>query len=391
MSKSQPVTQTQNSSQNIPDWLSSLAQQAGGQGANLPQYTPYTGANVQANLTPAQLQAIQMSQSNAGGAGGIIGQGVPAANALTGFNAGQVNAQTLGSQVQGLLNPATQNVIDTTNAQLDKNTTQAQNGLDGQLAAQHAFGGDRQAIADATVQNQGNMTKAATDASLNQGNYNTALSTALSAGQGNQNAAIGSAGIQLGGVNALNSLGQGMSGVNAQDINGLMGTGGTQQATQSGQNAFDYQKYMNGYQIPDQQASTFAGILGSLPHDTTGNQTTTGNVYSNGLLGALGLGTSIAGLGMGGGKTLGGSAISGLLGMFSDRRLKEDIERVGTLFDGTPVYRYRYKGTLPIHLGLMADEVEQYAPEAIGLVQGHKVVEYGAATARARALYEGVH
>ncbi|HEV8491326.1 MAG TPA: tail fiber domain-containing protein, partial [Candidatus Angelobacter sp.] len=58
----------------------------------------------------------------------------------------------------------------------------------------------------------------------------------------------------------------------------------------------------------------------------------------------------------------GGNAAAGAA-KFSDRRAKTNIERIGTLFDGTPVYRYRYIGTRkPIEIGIMADEV---TPEAI--------------------------
>jgi len=55
------------------------------------------------------------------------------------------------------------------------------------------------------------------------------------------------------------------------------------------------------------------------------------------------------------------AAIAGGIGnllshMPSDMRLKEDICCVGTLFDGTPVYRYRYKGAPAFHIGLMAQD-----------------------------------
>ena len=49
----------------------------------------------------------------------------------------------------------------------------------------------------------------------------------------------------------------------------------------------------------------------------------------------------------------------------SDRRLKTDIQRVGTLDNGLPVYSYRYKVGGPVHIGLMADEVRHVHPEAV--------------------------
>lgn len=53
------------------------------------------------------------------------------------------------------------------------------------------------------------------------------------------------------------------------------------------------------------------------------------------------------------------------IGLFSDRRLKDDIRPVGKLDNGLTVYSYRYKGDVVSQIGLMADEVEKIHPEAI--------------------------
>lgn len=77
--------------------------------------------------------------------------------------------------------------------------------------------------------------------------------------------------------------------------------------------------------------------------------------------------------------------IAGGLGSLfkSDRRLKEDIEQVGTLFDGTPVYRYRYIGHQPFMIGLMAQDIEKITPEAVHEINGFKAVDYKLATDKA--------
>jgi Chaperone of endosialidase len=67
----------------------------------------------------------------------------------------------------------------------------------------------------------------------------------------------------------------------------------------------------------------------------------------------------------------------------SDRRLKRDIAVVGALHDGTPVYRFRYLNGPAMHIGLMADDVEKIAPEAVHLVGGVKFLDYEIATERA--------
>lgn len=72
----------------------------------------------------------------------------------------------------------------------------------------------------------------------------------------------------------------------------------------------------------------------------------------------------------------------------SDRSLKEDIVVVGALFDGTPVYRYRYKGAPASHIGLLAQDVEKRVPSAVIEINGYKAVDYRAATERSREIGE---
>lgn len=85
------------------------------------------------------------------------------------------------------------------------------------------------------------------------------------------------------------------------------------------------------------------------------------------------------------------SAMGGLFGLlgtgltagikYSDRRLKTDIKRVGTLDNGLPVYAYRLNGSDVTEIGLMADEVEKMAPEAVfQQPNGFKMVDYRIAT-----------
>lgn len=76
-----------------------------------------------------------------------------------------------------------------------------------------------------------------------------------------------------------------------------------------------------------------------------------------------------------------GSGLSGIGNfLFSDRRLKEEIEQVGILFDGTPVYRYRHTGMSAFQIGLMSDEV---APEAVDRSRPYDMVDYKIATDKA--------
>ena len=61
--------------------------------------------------------------------------------------------------------------------------------------------------------------------------------------------------------------------------------------------------------------------------------------------------------------------------MYSDRRLKTNIEHIGNFESGLKKYTWDYvwgkKGT-----GAMADEVEMFMPDAVAIFNGYKVVNY---------------
>lgn len=77
---------------------------------------------------------------------------------------------------------------------------------------------------------------------------------------------------------------------------------------------------------------------------------------------------------------------SAALSIFSDERLKEFIEPVGELYDGTGIYRYHYKGDPVPRIGVMAQEVEKVNPDAVIDIGGFKAVRYDKATDRAAQL-----
>lgn len=60
----------------------------------------------------------------------------------------------------------------------------------------------------------------------------------------------------------------------------------------------------------------------------------------------------------------------------SDRRLKENIREVGDLAGVLPVYEYTYAGRRERQLGLMAQDVERIAPQAVVDLGRFKAVDY---------------
>lgn len=83
----------------------------------------------------------------------------------------------------------------------------------------------------------------------------------------------------------------------------------------------------------------------------------------------------------GGPSTLGSiaSTVGGIASIFSDRRLKRDIELVGREPDGLGIYLCRYVWSRTRKLMVMADEVAELRPWALGPTRaGFATVNYGA-------------
>lgn len=89
---------------------------------------------------------------------------------------------------------------------------------------------------------------------------------------------------------------------------------------------------------------------------------------------------STLGVGTGGSSGILGSLLSGIGGaakLFSDERLKDDLEQIGDV-DGLPLYRFRYKGDRTPRLGFVAQDVERRVPAAVSThSSGYKMVDYG--------------
>lgn len=112
--------------------------------------------------------------------------------------------------------------------------------------------------------------------------------------------------------------------------------------------------------LPQQAAQSYAGSIGSLLGQyNTQTQSSSPSIYDAGK-NILGTGLQIASI-------------------FSDRRLKVNIERVGEMEDGLGVYEYDYVWGGDRQRGVMADEVAQLRPWALGpTVEGYATVNYGA-------------
>lgn len=92
----------------------------------------------------------------------------------------------------------------------------------------------------------------------------------------------------------------------------------------------------------------------------------------------------LANIAMGTGALSGSTTTTTSPSAWSDRRLKENIRKVGETEDGLPIYKFRFKGEDKdqTHIGYMADEVEKKHPDAVGEKDGYKYVDYAKVNAR---------
>ena len=329
-------------------------------------------------LNPAESGAIGQLSANAAQGNPYAGQiGSFAGNLLNGggANAQAPNLQSGLSTLQSQLTPYANGSMVGNNpalaAQLAQIQTDVGNSVNGQFAAagRDLSGMNQQTLARGIAQGE---------APVIAGQYNQDVANQLNA-----------ANSLYGAQNSTSGL---LSGLTQQAL------ANQQQGVASSQDALNARNYAPQQQlalaqlaqsIPAQNLGLLAQIgvpiagLGSQSSGTTqGTQQMSGADQFSKIAGGI---TSL--LGSMPGTNSGGSGLLGLL-KSSDRRLKEDIEPVGSLFDGTPVYGYRYKGAPAYHIGLMAQDVEKTAPEAVVEINGYKAVDYRAATEASRRIHE---
>lgn len=293
-----------------------------------------------AQVTQQQQQGINNVNASAGAYRPYFDQ------AASTFSQGMQPAQPGALNTEQYMNPFQQQVIDATMRQMGQANQQAQSGALGTAIQSGAFGGDRAGIAAANLANQQGLAMGSTLAGLNAQNYGQALQTAQQQQGVNLGATQADLARLMQGGQFYAGLGQaaqqaGLQGAEAQINAGTLG----QQTEQAGLSAL-YNQFQQKQAYPFQVAQFLANI-GMGTGALSGSTTTT---------------------------TQPGS-------FFSDRRLKEDVQRIGEGDNGLPIYKYRYKGEPDTHIGFMADEVEQVRPEAVGLhPTGYKTVDYDRAT-----------
>lgn len=262
-------------------------------------------------------------------------------------------------------------------------TSAATNAI-GQLANQNYVQeqGLQQQAAGQAAQNEAlglNTTLGATgQAAANQAN---AYSTLLGAQGLTSNNFLTQQGNQLKGDLEAPMVDQG----NLSNLTTALNASGMSQSDIQNQLNANIAAYNYGQMEPWNQLGMFeSAVTGT---GSPGGQTTTTQPYfSNTGANLLSAGLGAAGLAAGVNTAFPAAfpaLAAGVASIFSDRRLKTDIEEIGETSSGFPLYLFRYKGESPMsrHLGVMAQDVVKERPEAVTHTPFGMAVDYRLALA----------
>lgn len=289
---------TTTSSSAPPAWLEGDYQNLIGQAQNTAAtpYTPYNG-NLVAPLTSDQTQAGQEVE-------GAQGVAQPYISAAQGDIANSTKPLWDSTQqfspgaVQQYESPYTSDVVNATEKQFNDQNAEQLNQVKGNAIAQGAFGGDREAVAEAQTAQAQDIAEAPQIASLENTGYNTALGefntqqqAQLGANEANSwlNSQAGAGEANLGNE----ALGSTITGANA-----LAGVGLTQQQENQENLNVPYEQYLAQQAYPYQQQSWLSGIETGAGSNAGGTSSTTapGPSTASQVIGGIGSVASLAGL-----------------------------------------------------------------------------------------------
>jgi len=218
---------------------------------------PYSAQQL-ADLSPAQQQAISSAMSGIGSFQPYLQQG---GDAVQQGIAGAQSASFTPTSYQDFMDPYTEDVIATTQADIARQGAIQQNQLGASAVGSGAFGGSRQGIAQGEIARNVMDQQARTGAQLRSQGFAQAQQSAQQAAQQQLRQA------QLGGQLGVSQAGLGQLGqqMGVQDINTLLGIGGLQQGqTQKG---FDVARANDLAQqsLPYQQVGFMSDIFRGVP------------------------------------------------------------------------------------------------------------------------------
>ncbi len=305
-------------------------------------FVPYTGPLV-AGFSPVQLRQFQATR-------GLFETGMEF-DPITGIRelAQTPTPSLLSADIGAYQSPFQEQVIETTLGDIQRRADIARQQAQDVAIGSGAFGGSRSAILEAESQRPFIEQMARSSAGLRQAGFEQA-----------QRAAQADIAREMEGRRFQAGLLSGLQGEQARRLGMLGDIGRQQQMLQQQALQVPYQEFQRALAYGPQQLGLLQSGLGTTTPTTTMKQKT------------------------GAGDVLGTAAqLAGMYFMFSDERLKENIEYIGKS-NGHKVYTWDWNdkakelGINDPTKGVIAQEVMEYMPEAVSKdANGYYMVNYG--------------
>lgn len=349
-------SKTTNTTQEVklPEWLNKGGQQtfeaaqAAAAANPIKAYTGPTAAGSNANLDAAAAQG-----------GGGFGQAQALTTAAANGTTGRVSTDDWNAaRMQSYMNPSLEAVQGRTLDAMRRSNAEELAAMGDGMAGMKAYGGTRHAVLEAGTREGQSRNMLDYLAKSNSDAYDDAYSKFSTDRTSRQGAEATNAGLDQGDFMRMMQAGAQSAGLNTESLNNAIKAGAVQQSTEQGQVEGDYNEFLRMQDAPMQRYMQLMSMLSGAQTDktVTGTETTK---TSGGLLNSL----------------LGGAGIAASI--FSDRRLKRAIVKLGELASGLGIYAYRYAWSSQRHVGVMADEVRAIRPDAIERFAGFDMVDYG--------------
>jgi Chaperone of endosialidase len=339
---------SQTTSATVPAWLDNQNQALVNRSVaeSNKTYTPYTGERVAQYGADAQ-QGFDIFRGAQSKTDPLLASSSQSALDF----ASRAGRAPTAEEIQTRMNPFTQTVLDSQLRKLGEVQGGQTAALKRNAALTSGFGGSRNFLAANDLANQQSQ-------QMSDVQGQGMLEAWNQAQQQYQN--------ELAGLQAASGL-TGQAAGNAQNITttqgqNLLAAGDAQRQIEQGQLDTNYEDFLNEQNFNKEQLSWLSNILNP-QSNIYSTQTSTQKGGGSSKLGqAVGIAASVA-------------------GMFSDERIKENIEPVGQLDNGLTVYKYNFIGEPQTQIGVMAQEVEKVNPEAVTENKdGIKMVDYDSAT-----------
>lgn len=376
-------TKQVNSTSTLPGYLQGAVEKNIGLASSFADkpFEAYTGERV-APLTANQQDAFSLIREIAGTPNPYLSdiEGLYKQFANTG--ASSINAPSIlgggydvaGGKIGDYMNPYIDAVLAPQLREIDRQRASTLKSLDAQATQDGAFGDARSGIERAIAKRDNDLLRSDTIGKTNAAAFDAASNLRKSDIGTNIDAQKTNASLLETALQRAITGGQAMKDLDKSTVDRTLTTadalakaGATEQATQQKGLDANFEEFLRRLGWDQEKIKTLTSATSSTPYAKTESKTE--------------LAPNNSGYG------IAGTLLSAIL---SDRRLKHEISIVGALYDGTPVYRFKYQGDDTWHIGLMAQDLEETNPDAVKDIDGVKFVDYGAATAKSAQMGETI-